>query len=181
MHFQSCKIDTQIALFLQGRNGKIFYFCYENRNLQLIDTFACWNLTYCRLAAHQGLLAFPSPDTENAIDLIDLQSRNFLLKSFTIPGNGMCMFARFHGNSLLIGFETGRLCQVNFRNEILFNEKVIEDSCNDAVFVNNSLFAVGASNKVACWQRSPAEVAFSGFSSIASLDSFIFTGGWDAK
>jgi hypothetical protein len=186
MHFQSCTINNgQVALFLQSRNGQILYLSYENNQFILMDSsFSCSSLTFCRLAAEsKGLLAFPSPRTENSIDLIDLQSGKYLLESFTIPGNGMCMFTKFYEDSLLIGFETGRLCRMDYlRKEIIFNEVVIEDSCNDAIFVKNLLFAVGASSKVVCWQQGKTEVPFAGFNSIASVeDEFLITGGWDAK
>ncbi len=181
LHFTTSKLDDQIIVLLQGRNGKIFSFEFDGKQFRIKEAIASSSLTFCRLSAHKRLIAFPSLEVENSVDLYDFKSKQYILKGFTVPGNGMCMFTKFHVDSLLVGFETGRLCRLSFDGEVLLNELLTEDSCNDALILNEMLFAVGASNKIVCWQQKTVEVPFPGFSSIVSDGERIITAGWDAK
>lgn len=188
LHMVSCIIDNDIHLFLQEKSGKIFHLKYTSDGFTKQSTIACGSMTFCRIAAQNGLLAFPSAEVENAVDVVDVTGRSHhaLVKAFTVPKNGMCMFTKFSedGRTLIVGFETGRLCRVSIfygPQRVLFNEVVIEESCNDAIVQNDSILAVGASNKIVHWPYKSIEVPFAGFSSISSDGEFVVTGGWDAK
>lgn len=187
------------SLFIQTKNGKILLYTFLNNSFALQQTIQCGIYTFCRISAKNGLLAFPSANVENAVSVIDYRTGHRVLADFfadskngilwgvlcLVNFSGMCMFTKIQNDVLICGYESGAVCVRALNGDTFSNERILEESCNDAIIQEGNLYVLGAADKITC--RHPngtiisTQVPFPGFSSIAALESFIVTGGWDAK
>lgn len=199
--------DSNIAVYAQIKSGKIIKFNFASNKFDAIQEIDCGTFTFCRMSSLQAegdvILALPSPELENAIDVLYDASNAYLLKNFLVQSSGMCLFAKLFSFRpdkviLLCGYESGKLVVVNIDRrtkdyEIVFEERILEESCTDAdITVDGTVVAVSAGKSIKLIRNiwtlginttSTIELPFAGCNTVAIRpDGKLFvTGGWDCK
>lgn len=213
IHLKDCSItkvstvltkDNCIKVFTQSKAGFIKTFSFVNAEFKenATDAIPCGTFTFCRMSTlklgNEVVISYPSPEMENAVNvLIESEGiRRYLIRNFMSNSSGMCLFTKLYAVQgevfLLCGYEIGKiiLAKLTFNNEpeILFEERIFDESCTDADLIDGTIVAVSAGKLVKIIKDFSAvnctvELPFAGCNSVAiRSDGRIFvTGGWDGK
>lgn len=80
------------SVFIQTKSGNICYYSYFEGSFTLKQTFRCGIYTFCRISVSKGLLAFPSPNVENAVSIIDYRTGQVILADFLVDSKNGKLF-----------------------------------------------------------------------------------------
>lgn len=208
------RIDNDFVVYVQVKSGYIYQYNFNETSgfKKINNPIPCGTFTFCRMSllklkeSFKVLLAYPSVNIENAINVVMIQNddyRSYLLKDFMSQSAGMCLFTKLKQLKdlrivLICGYESGKVLLIDCENgQVLLDEKCFEDgeSCTDADLYENgekvdiSLVVVGTGKSIKIikgFNNSPSStitLPFPGCNSISiRADGKLFvTGGWDCK
>lgn len=220
LHLNSSSITTVsairirkdlMAVYVQVKSGYIYEFNFNEISgfKKVNDPIPCGTFTFCRMSllkikeSGYVLLAYPSVNIENGINVVVLQKedyRSYLLKDFMTQSSGMCLFTKLKRLKdsriiLICGYENGKILVINCENgKLLFEDKCFEDgeSCTDADFYEGVLVAVGTGKTIKIIKgllgfdkltSAVLKLPFPGCNSVSirSDGKLFVTGGWDCK
>lgn len=213
VHLESASINTVSAelvndyifkIFVQVKAGYIKTLLFNNNGFKAeSETISCGTYTFCRMATLRceigTLISYPSTDLENAVNVL-IEGKNYLVKNFLIQASGMCLFTKLYNVEgqihLVCGYESGKLVVTKIypplqRYDILFEERLFEESCTDADLFDGTIVAVSAGKSVKIIRNYVKpdssimvyDLPFPGCNTVVirSDGKLFVTGGWDGK
>ena len=195
--------ENCIKIFVQVKAGYIKTFLFDNYKFYgESDAIPCGTYTFCRMDTlrfdNETLISYPSNEIENAVNVL-IEGKSYLLKNFLTQSTGMCLFTKLYAVEdevlMICGYESGKLVVIKLypslkKHEIIFEDRVFEESCTNADLFNETIVAVSAGKSVKIVRnfkteniKVTIELPFPGFNtvSIRSDGKLFVTGGWDGK
>lgn len=196
--------ENCIKIHVQVKAGYIKTFLFNNYEFyEENGAIPCGTYTFCRMDTlrfdNETLISYPSTKLENAINVL-IEGKSYLLKNFMSQSQstGMCLFTKLYAGEgevvlMICGYESGKLIVLKLtpslkKHEIIFEERIFEESCTSADLFNETIVAVSAGKSVKIirnftTETDTIELPFPGFNAVAirSDGKLFVTGGWDGK